>query len=81
MKAFGSTVTVQSLLGSFNTGGEVNLPFLVDVEVEQDKNGQPVWTLGKQPPWGTRAGSMLTAKIVSDTVRPISLILPFLRGL
>lgn len=81
MKAFGSTVTVQSLLGSFNDGAQVDLPFLVDVEVEQDENGQPVWTLGKQPPWGMRAGSIATAKIVSDTVRPISLILPFLRGL
>jgi len=81
MKAFGSTVTVQSLLASFNSGGELNLPFLVAVEVEQDKNGQPVWTLGKEPPWGTRAGSTATAKIVSDSVRPISLVLPFLRGL
>lgn len=80
MKAFGSTVAVQSLLGSFNTG-QVNLPFMVDVEVDQDKNGQPIWTLGKQPPWGTRPGSTTTVKIVSNKVRPISLILPFLRGL
>lgn len=81
MKAFGSTITVQSLLGSFNTGGQVDLPFLVDVAVEQDRAGLPVWTLGKQPPWGMRPGSTTTARIVSDRVRPISLILPFLRGL
>lgn len=81
MKAFGSTVTVQNLLSSFNSGGQVNLPFLVDVEVEQDSSGQPIWTLRKQPPWGTPPGSMATAKIVSEKVRPISLILPFVRGL
>ena len=81
MKAFGSTVTVQTLLGSFNAGGQVDLPFLVDVEVEQGANGLPVWTLGKQPPWGMRPGSTSTARIISDKVRPISLILPFLRGL
>ena len=81
MKAFGSTVIVQNLLGSFNAGGAVNVPFLIDVEVEQDSKGQPIWTLGKQPPWGMPPGSMATARIVSDKVRPISLILPFLRGL
>ena len=81
MKAFGSTVTVQTLLGSFNSGGQVDLPFLVDVEMEQGPNGLPVWTLGKQPPWGMRPGSTSTARIISDKVRPISLILPFLRGL
>jgi HlyD family secretion protein len=81
MKAFGSTVTVQTLLSSFNSGGQVDLPFLVDVEMEQGLNGLPVWTLGKQPPWGMRPGSTSTARIVSDKVRPISLILPFLRGL
>ena len=80
MKAFGSTVAVQSLMESFNTG-QVNLPFLVDVEVEQDRNGLPVWTLGKQPPWGLKAGSLTSARIISDRVRPISLILPFLRQL
>lgn len=81
MKAFGSTVTVQNLLGSFNAGGAVDLPFLVDVEVAQDSKGQPIWTLGQQPPWGMPPGSTATARIVSDKVRPISLILPFLRGL
>jgi multidrug resistance efflux pump len=81
MKAFGSSVTVQSFLGSFNSGGQVNLPYLVDVAVEQDKNGQPVWTLGNQPPWGMRPGTPATARIVSDKTQPISLILPFLRGL
>ena len=81
MKAFGSTVTVQNLLGSFNADGAVNLPFMVAVEVEQDSKGQPIWTLGKQPPWGLTPGSTATARIVSDEVRPISLILPFLRGL
>ena len=80
MKAFGSTVAVQSLMESFNTG-QVNLPFLVDVEVQQDRNGLPVWTLGKQPPWGLKAGSLTSARIISDRVRPISLILPFLRQL
>lgn len=81
MKAFGSTVTVQNLLSSFNANGQVNLPFLIDVEVQQDSKGQPIWTLGKQPPWGTPPGSIATARIVSGNVRPISLILPFLRSL
>lgn len=81
MKAFGSSITVQSLLGSFNAGGQVDLPFLVNVVVEQDQTGLPVWTLDKQPPWGMRPGSTTTARIVSDKVRPISLVLPFLRGL
>jgi multidrug resistance efflux pump len=80
LKAFGSQDIVQSLQQSFNQGGQVNLPYLVSVLIEE-KNQQPVWTLGRQPPWGVRAGSQATARIISEQVRPISLVLPFLRGL
>ena len=65
---------------SFGSGGQVNLPYLVDVSVEE-KGAQPVWTLGRQPPCGVRPGSAATARVISDQVRPISLLLPFIRGL
>ena len=80
LRAFGSDEVVQSLMQSFSSGGQVNLPYLVDVSVEE-KGSQPVWTLGRQPPWGVRPGSVATARVISDQVRPISLLLPFIRGL
>jgi len=80
LRAFGSDEIVQSLMQSFGEGGQVNLPYLVAVAIEE-KDNQPIWTLGKQPPWGVRPGSVATARIVSDQVRPISLLLPFVRGL
>ena len=80
LKAFGSNEIVQSLQQDFNQGGQVNLPYLVSVLIEQ-KDQQPVWTLGRQPPWGVRPGSLATARIISDQVRPISLLIPFMRGL
>ena len=80
LRAFGSNEVVQSLMQSFGSGGQVNLPYLVDVSVEEN-DSQPVWTLGRQPPWGVRPGSIATARIISDQVRPISLLLPFFRGL
>ena len=80
LRAFGSDEVVQSLMQSFGSGGQVNLPYLVDVSVEE-KGAQPVWTLGLQPPWGVLPGSAATARVISDQVRPISLLLPFIRGL
>lgn len=80
LRAFGSDDVVQSLMQSFGSGGQVNLPYLVDVAVEES-GSQPIWTLGRQPPWGVRPGSVATARVISDQVRPISLLLPFLRGL
>lgn len=78
LKAFGSQDIVQSLLQSFSEGGRVNLPYLVKVLIEE-KNQQPIWTLGRQPPWGVRPGSQASARIISEQVRPISLLIPFLR--
>lgn len=80
LKAFGSQDIVQSLQQSFSQGRQVNLPYLVKVQLEE-KNQQPVWTLGRQPPWGVRSGSQATARIISEQVRPISLLIPFFRGL
>ncbi|QBE69002.1 hypothetical protein SynWH8101_1418 [Synechococcus sp. WH 8101] len=78
LKAFGSQDIVQSLLQSFSKEGQVNLPYLVNVLIEE-KNQQPIWTLGRQPPWGLRPGSQASARIISEQVRPISLLIPFLR--
>jgi len=80
LKAFGSDSIVQSLQQNFDQGGQVNLPYLVSVLIEE-KDQQPVWTLGRQPPWGVRPGSSATARIISEQVRPISLLIPFMRGL
>ncbi len=80
LRAFGSDESVQTLMQSFGSGGQVNFPYLVDVAIEEI-GSQPVWTLGRQPPWGVRPGSAATARIISDQARPISLLLPFLRGL
>jgi len=80
LKAFGSNSIVQSLQQNFDKGGRVNLPYLVSVLIEE-KDQQPVWTLGRQPPWGVSPGSAATARIISEQVRPINLLIPFLRGL
>ncbi len=80
LKAFGTQEIVQTLLQSFSRGGKVDLPYLVDVDIIE-KDNQPVWTLGKQPPWGVSVGSVTSAKIISSQIRPISLLLPFLRNL
>ncbi len=78
LRAFGSREITQTLQQSFNREGRVNLPYLVIVQIEE-KDQQPVWTLGRQPPWGVRAGSQTSARIISEQVRPISLLIPFLR--
>lgn len=78
LKAFGSQDIVQSLQQSFSQGGQVNLPYLVNVLIDE-KDQQPIWTLGRQPPWGVRPGSQASARIISEQVRPISLLIPFLR--
>ena len=78
LKAFGSPEIVQALQQSFSQGNQVNLPYLVVVQLEE-KNKLPVWTMGRQPPWGLQPGSQTTARIISEQVRPISLLLPFLR--
>lgn len=78
LKEFGSPDIVQSLQQSFSDGGEVNLPYLVKAVINE-KNQQPIWTLGRQPPWGVKPGSQATARIISEQVRPISLLIPFLR--
>ena len=81
LKAFGSQDIVNTLLNSFNTGNQPgNLPYLVDIQLEEI-NHQPVWTLGKQPPWGVSPGRGLTARVITQEVAPISLLIPFLRGL
>lgn len=80
LKAFGSPDIVQSLQQSFESGGQLDLPYLVKVQIEE-KNQQPVWTLGRQPPWGVQPGSQASARIISEQVRPISLLVPFFRGL
>lgn len=81
IKAFGSQEIAQTLLQNFSRDGAMDLPFLVGVKLDVSSNGQPVWTLGRQPPWGLRPGSSAAARITSQEVRPISLVLPFLRGL
>ena len=81
LKAFGSQDIINTLLNSFNTGNQPgNLPYLVDIQLEED-NHHPVWTLGKQPPWGVSPGRGLTARVITQEVAPISLLIPFLRGL
>ena len=81
IKAFGSTETAQSFANSFGQQPGVAVPYLVLVRIQQDKNGLPVWTLGKQPPWGLRAAGVATARIITDNIRPIQLLIPSLRKL
>ena len=81
LKAFGSIDLAQILLQGFEQQGSQNIPYLVRVTIETTSAGQPAWTLGKQPPWGLRPGSSTSARIIAEEVSPISLVLPFLRGL
>ena len=81
MRAFGATETTQSFTNSFNQQSTVDLPFIVLVEIEQDSQGRPVWTLGRQPPWGFRPGGVATVRIIDSTIRPIELLIPSLRKL
>ena len=81
MRAFGTTETTQSFTNSFNQQSTVDLPFIVLVEIEQDSQGRPVWTLGRQPPWGFRPGGVATVRIIDSTIRPIELLIPSLRKL
>ena len=68
------------MLQSFNAAGQLNLPYLVIIELVRNRQGQPIWTFGRQPPWGVRAGDGATVKIVASQAAPLSLLLPFLRG-
>jgi hypothetical protein len=60
--------------------GQVNLPYLVIITLPTNRQGQPIWTLGRQPPWGVRAGDGATVRIVASQAAPLTLLLPFLRG-
>ena len=80
VKAFGSDEVAQSMLQSFNAAGQLNLPYLVIIELVRNRQGQPIWTFGRQPPWGVRAGDGATVRIVASQAAPLSLLLPFLRG-
>ena len=81
IKSFGSPETAQSFSNSFAQQGGVELPYLVLVRIEQTKSGLPVWTLGKQPPWGFRAGGVASARIITSRIHPIQLLIPSLRQL
>ena len=81
MRAFGTTETTQSFTNSFSQQSIVDLPYIVLVEIEQDSQGRPVWTLGRQPPWGFRPGGVATVRIIDNTIRPIQLLIPSLRKL
>ena len=81
LKAFGSTETVQSFTNSFSQQPGVDLPYLILVKIQQDRQGQPVWTLGRQPPWGFRPGGVANARIITNQIRPIQLLIPLLRQL
>lgn len=79
LKAFGSQETAQTLIDSFSRQGRADLPYLVDIIIDE-KNKVPIWTLGKQPPWGVSLGSEASVRIISDEASPISLVIPFMRG-
>ena len=81
LKAFGSTETVQSFTNSFSQQPGIDLPFLILVKIQQDRQGQPVWTLGRQPPWGFKPGGVANARIITNRIRPIQLLIPSLRRL
>lgn len=81
IKAFGSPETAQTFANSFAQQPGVALPYLVIVSIQQTKSGLPVWTLGKQPPWGLRAAGVATARIITNRIRPIQLLIPILRKL
>jgi len=81
IKAYGSPETAQSFANSFGQQSGIDLPYLVLVSIQQNKAGLPVWTLGKQPPWGFRAGGVASARIITSHIRPIQLLIPSLRKL
>ncbi len=81
LKAFGTTETTQSFTNSFSQQSGVNLPYIVLVEIQKDSQELPVWTLGRQPPWGFRPGGVAEARIITSTIRPIQLLIPSLRKL
>jgi HlyD family secretion protein len=81
LRAFGTTETTQSFTNSFSQQPGVDLPYIVLVEIKQDSKGLPVWSLGRQPPWGFRPGGVANARIITETVRPIQLLIPTLRKL
>lgn len=81
LRAFGTTETAQTFTNSFSQQSGVDLPYFVLVEIEQDSKGLPVWTLGRQPPWGFRPGGVANVRIITNTVRPIQLLIPTLRKL
>jgi len=81
IKAFGSAETAQSFANTFGQQAGIELPYLAVVSIQQNKAGLPVWTLGKQPPWGFRAGGVTSARIITSQIRPIQLLVPSLRKL
>jgi HlyD family secretion protein len=81
VKAFGSQETAQSFANSYGQQPGVDLPYLALVNIELNKQGLPVWTLGRQPPWGFRAGGVASARIITGNIRPIQLLIPTLRRL
>jgi multidrug resistance efflux pump len=80
VKAFGSDEVAQSMLQSFSAAGQLNIPYLVSITLHRNRQGQPIWTFGRQPPWGVRAGDGATVRIVASQAAPLTLLLPFLRG-
>jgi HlyD family secretion protein len=81
IKSFGSPETAQSFANTFGQQAGIELPYLVLVSIQQNKAGLPIWTLGKQPPWGFRAGGVASARIITSRIRPIQLLIPSLRKL
>lgn len=81
LKAYGTPETVQSFTNSFGQQPGVDLPYLVLVKIQQNRQGQPIWTLGRQPPWGFRPGGVANARIITSRIRPIQLLIPSLRKL
>ena len=81
LKAYGTPEAVQSFTNSFSQQPGVDLPYLVLVKIQQDRQGRPVWTLGRQPPWGFRPGGVANARIITSRIRPIQLLIPSLRRL
>lgn len=81
LRAFGTAETSQSFTNSFSQQTGVDLPYIVLVDIKQDNKGLPIWTLGRQPPWGFRPGGVANARIITERVRPIELLIPALRKL
>ena len=81
LRAYGTPEAVQSFTNSFSQQPGVDLPYLVLVKIQQDRQGRPVWTLGRQPPWGFRPGGVANARIITSRIRPIQLLIPSLRRL